>query len=350
MRRLSFILFALLFASIVVGQQISTTPASPPCYAITNLGEYYLDEGSDQSLGLNLFGTVVGTTNRWNPLPLPFQGYVYQRGVFKQLPTLWGQSVDPRQINIRGQIAGGTQLPDGLWHATLWDEGKPIDLPTLGGASSFAVALNDEGDAAGNSSVVSLYDFHAAAWFNRKVVNLSLDGELQSYANGINDERQVTVITEYPDQTWHSFIWKNGACTEVPPQTNGGLFVGPINNAGKVCGQGALLTGWHAFIYDGKELVDLDPTSQWAWSGCSGLNLEGHAVGLIGDNEGNTHAFLWRNAKEGMIDLNTTIPADSGVYLIFADSINLLDQITAPGYVNGELDAFLLTPTRCKSQ
>jgi probable HAF family extracellular repeat protein len=243
------------------------------------------------------------------------------------------------------QIIGQSQLKNGLWHATRWDQGRPIDLGTLGGGSSFAGSLNDRGDAAGNSAVLSLYDFHAAAWFNGKPVNLSLDGEIQSYANGINNRGQVTGITNYSDGTWHSFIWEDGARTELP-RPSGDVFSSFINNKGTVCGGANFPTAFHAYTYHGKGLVDLDPTSQWWFSSCSGLNDNGHAVGAFSGQVGN-RAFLWRNAKEGMINLNSMTPPDSRTSLFTAFNINEDDQITAAGYVDGQLHGFLLTPRMC---
>lgn len=312
----------------------------PVCYAVTDLGDFYLNVY--ESLGLSPKGSVVGTTLRWGQ---PFQGFEYNKGIFKQLPTLGGGSADPRQINGRGQIIGQSQLSNGLWHAARWDHGRPIDLGTLGGGSSFAGSLNDRGDAAGNSAVLSLYDFHAAAWFKGKPVNLSLDGEIQSYANGINNQGQVTGITNYPDGTWHSFIWKDGARTELP-RPSGDVFSSFINNAGTVCGGASFPEGYHAYTYDGTNFVDLDPTSQWWWSACSGLNDRGDAVGVFGGPLGN-RGFLWRNAGEGMIDLNTTIPPNTRTSLFTAYNVNGAGQITAPGYVDGRLHGFLLTPMVC---
>jgi uncharacterized repeat protein (TIGR03803 family)/probable HAF family extracellular repeat protein len=330
-----------------VGTVFKIAPVKPlqplVCSSLTDLGDFYLNQY--ESLGLNPQGSVVGTTLRWGE---PYQGFEYKKGRVLRLPTLGGDSADPRQINRHEQIVGQSQLPNGLWHATMWDQGKPIDLGTLGGGSSFAGSLNDRGDAAGNSAVLSLYDFHAAAWFNGTPVNLSMDGEIQSYANSINNRGQVTGITNYSDGTWHSFIWKDGVRTELP-RPSGDVFSSFINNVGTVCGGANFLGGFHAYTsYQGRDLVDLDPTSAWWWSSCNGLNDIGHAVGVFGGAVGN-RAFLW-NADEGMIALNSRIPPDSRTSLFTAYNVNLDDQITAAGYVDGQLHGFLLTPKMCRAR
>jgi hypothetical protein len=125
------------------------------------------------------------------------------------------------------------------------------------------------------------------------------------------------------------------------------VFSSFINNAGTVCGGANYPTGFHAYTsYQGRDLVDLDPTSAWWWSSCNGLNDIGHAVGVFGGALGN-RAFLW-NADEGMIDLNGRIPPDSRTSLFNAYNVNLDDQITAAGYVDGQLHGFLLTPKMCR--
>jgi probable HAF family extracellular repeat protein len=339
------IVLVLLVTFSVIGstpaQQKQGKAGPPVCYSVTDLGEFYDDGG--KYLGLNAQGAVVGDTLRWGEL---LQGFEYKRGSVKQLPTLGGGSADPREINASGQIVGGSTLENGLWHAVLWNHGKPIDLPTLGGGSSFAIGLNDSGDVAGSSTVLSIDDYHAAAWFKGKAVNLSMDGELASYANGINNRGQVAGSTNYPDGTWHAFIWKDGARTELPLP---GANVNPafINNAGFVCGGASFPTGYHAFIYfGGADLVDLDPKSQWWWGYTNGLNDGEHAVGVVGGPPG-THAFLWRNANEGMLDLNSTIPPNSGLTLEAAHSINGREQITARASMPDGTHAVLLTPMVC---
>jgi len=225
-----------------------------------------------------------------------------------------------------------------------------IDLPNVGGPNGFAVALNARGDAAGNSTD-SQGVYRAAAWFNRNVVDLGINGELMSYANGINDANQVAMISEYPDTTWHSFIWERGVLTEIP-RVAGDIWVEAINNAGTACGQALFSTGYHAFLWKGAMPIDLDPTSVLAsWSSCNGINAPGQVVGWGEDSSGVLHPFVWRNAGEGIVDLNSTIPASSGVTLFNAFTINGRGQIAAAGWLsNGQQHAFRLTPAQCTAQ
>jgi len=77
-------------------------------------------------------------------------------------------------------------------------------------------------------------------------------------------------------------------------------------------------------------------------SAAMGVNAFGQVVGWSGSAEGaGSHAFLWTAGR--MLDLNRTLPPDSGWVLTSARAINLSDQITGTGLHNGTMRAFLLS-------
>jgi probable HAF family extracellular repeat protein len=58
---------------------------------------------------------------------------------------------------------------------------------------------------------------------------------------------------------------------------------------------------------------------------------------------GNCRAFLWKDNT--FVDLNTLLPKDTPLYLLFAYSINDSGQIVGQAMTkSGELHAFLATP------
>src|SRR6185503_11913790 len=71
------------------------------------------------------------------------------------------------------------------------------------------------------------------------------------------------------------------------------------------------------------------------------INNTGQVVGVARIGRGN-RAFLYDD--QGMHNLNTLIPPDSGWLLTTARSINEKGQITGLGLLNGEFHAFVLTP------
>ena len=67
------------------------------------------------------------------------------------------------------------------------------------------------------------------------------------------------------------------------------------------------------------------------------------AVGVSFDENGNPRAFLRKNGV--LTDLNTLIPADSPLYLLFAHGINSRGEIVGFGVDGaGDVHAFLATP------
>jgi probable HAF family extracellular repeat protein len=74
------------------------------------------------------------------------------------------------------------------------------------------------------------------------------------------------------------------------------------------------------------------------------INECGALVGPSFDAAGNLRAFIWQNGT--MTDLNTLIPADSPLYLLFAGGINSSGEIAGFGVtISGDVHGFLLTPS-----
>ena len=78
------------------------------------------------------------------------------------------------------------------------------------------------------------------------------------------------------------------------------------------------------------------------------MNGQRQIVGQSINADGNSRAFLWQNGV--MTDLNTLIPADSNLTLIYANDINDSEEIvgqacvSSGGACTGDTPAFLLIP------
>ena len=122
------------------------------------------------------------------------------------------------------------------------------DLGSLGGNSSYAVALNDSGEVVGNSYTPGGWQ-HAFLYSNGTMADLGTLGGVDSEALGINNSGEVVG-------------WAHG----------------------------------HAFLYSDGLMEDLNtlvPSSGWTLVSANAINAKGQIVATGGNSAGyNTHAFL----------------------------------------------------------
>jgi probable HAF family extracellular repeat protein len=300
---------------------------------IVDLGT--LGEDQSQASALNNRGQVVGFSRNGVPDPVGIFGnttqsraFLWQNGVMHDLGTLCqvdgvcGLDAVANAVNESGQVAGisatnatpnaTTGVP--TVHPFLWERGRMIDLGTLGGTNSGVdgptVLLNNRGQIAGTST---------------------LEG----------------------DMTYHPFLWEHGVMTDLGTLGGDTGFVTFISDSGDVIGTAALSGPpgsqiHHAFLW--RNGVKTDLGSLGGGSHAEGVNSKGQIVGRstpIGSPV--RHAFLWENGGP-MVDLNTLIPAGSGLLLEEGGNINDRGEIAGRGLPPGcdDVDAcghaFLLIP------
>jgi probable HAF family extracellular repeat protein len=280
--------------------------------------------GGTQSLSgaVNDRGQVVGCAT--NAIPDPFstcsgvplstqsRAFLWENGVMQDLGTLGGPDANAGLVNEEGQVAGwsftdsipnpSTGIP--TQHPFLWEKGKMLDLGTLGGTAVFGVnSLNNRGEVVGGMTLAGDQSFHPFLWDGQALRNLGTLGGNFGIANWVNETGDVAGwATKQGDQVALAFLWSRGVMT--------GLGVLP----GDAC----------SIAY--------------------AINSNRQIVGSSDDCSGNNaHAFVWE--KGSLIDLNTVVPAASGVLLTVALSINERGEIAAQGVLpNGDLHAFLLMP------
>jgi probable HAF family extracellular repeat protein len=312
------------------------------CFSVQDLGQSY-SVTWDASLGLNASGMVVGTRGFSSEQRT---GFVFQRGKFSEVGS---PEFSLRAVNARGLAVGGVYSATQPARAISYYKGVVTDLGTLEGATdSWSWAVNDRGVAVGDAHVSGVA--HAVAFYRGKVFDLGTLG-WGAYPNGINDAGDVVGGWQVDENTYRGFIVpRDGSIQDFEEATGmpgvGGLA--KINNGGTVCGSASMSTGYHGFLWKRGRTTDLGDIG-FGWSVCNDVSDNGMAVGYAGDAWGTTAAFLWRSAEEGMIDLNTRIPADSNVYLWWGSGINSAGQITAWGWSFGESmhRGYLLSPVHC---
>jgi len=302
----------------------------------------------NDALYVNNSGQVVGFSSisqTPDPAGISFIGgaihpFIWQHGAMRDLGTLGGPDALPNENcnNQRHNLVTGQSLladytvnPDTgspTWHAFLWQDGKMIDLGTLGGTLLGVLqCANNGGQVAGTSSLTG--------------DPIDPFGNIQA-PNG--------------NFIGHAFLWKNGAMQDLG--TFGGVNSSAtwINEAGDVVGE-ADLTGsednflHHAFLWRNGKMIDLGALG--STSHAAAINSSGQVVGRsrLGDDPFSElqHAFLWEKGGP-MVDLNTLIGPNSPLELYDGENINDAGWIAGrglpPGCDNKDVcgHAFLLIP------
>ena len=296
---------------------------------------------------LNDLGVVVGFASNTIPtIPYPSalfpfsatqtRAYIWQNGVLTDLGTLGGPEAQAFSINQSGQIAGISftssipNPPTGIppLHAVLWDRDKMIDLGTLGGTYSGTgscaftagpcigppwveegtLLVNNRGQVAGTSNLAGDQVFHPFLWQLGQMQDLGTLGGDNGTGLWLTDQGEVVGQADVPKS--------------------------PAGCAGETCIH-------HAFLWKDGVMTDLGTLGTDNCSRALMMNSTGQIVGVSIHVCGSgprknplNHAFLWENGGP-MVDLNTLIPANSGVYLFEAEKINSRGEIVARGLPPG---------------
>ena len=288
----------------------------------------------------------------YNPDCFLSHAFHWQDGVLTDIGALPGENSSASgPINERGWSVGQSQngvidplvgIPE--TRATLWIDGRLVDLGTLGGNQSLASSLNNEGIVVGISQnaipdPVSLFGLgtqtRAFLWQNGVMHDLGTLGGPDAVAITVNERGQVvgysfTNATPNPGTgipTTDPFLWDHGMMIDLGTlggtNANVGSLALVINNKGQVAGTSNLAgdVKFHAFLWDRGTLLDLG-TLGGSFSTTFWINDAGDVVGwaaTTGDQF--AHAALWRERE--ITDLGTL----DGDCFSQAEAVNSKGQI-----------------------
>jgi probable HAF family extracellular repeat protein len=352
-------------------------------YIVTDIGT--LEGGTfSQPFFVNGYGLVSGSSN----IPDGNQHAVLWLGKLKLdigAPGLGGPNSIAFGDNDRFQSVGeaetSTPDPNGEdfcgfgTHVTclpfFWQDGRMIQLPTLGGNNGVAWAISNGGEVAGfaeNSTpdprcpAPQVLHFEPVVWEKGVIHELpTYGGDPDGIAQEINDNGEVvggsgTCATFNTNFLYnlvpvHALLWENGKAINLgnlggqTGQAGGNIAYG-VNNQGQVVGNSDLPgdTTFHAFLWTKNTgMQDLGTLSGDVASVSISINDAGSVVGASLDADFNPRAFLWEDGV--MTDLNSLVAGDSPLYLLTGCSINSRGQITGLGMTStGEIHAYLASP------
>jgi probable HAF family extracellular repeat protein len=282
--------------------------ARSPSPALSVLPGLASGHSGDVALDVSSSGVVVGAVETEPPTCCsgPRHAVRWLRGEPHDLGTLGGAESEARAVNARGEIVGWSDTTDldaaflwrrgvmrALWTgaandlndhgevvgqvttlagplAVRWRDGTLVELPTLGGSTSEALAVNANGvavgwatDAAGDTWAVRWVDGRAEALWRGIATDVSDEGTIVgalacgvgvAVCGAVVQRLGRTEVIGGPDTVAHAvnagglvvgepaFVWSPGgalvALPVTPPQgaaygiNDGGLVVGTVGFAG----------------------------------------------------------------------------------------------------------------------
>ena len=374
----------ILMAIGAAGYLAAVATAQTLRYEVIDLGT--LGGTSGSAYGINSYGRVAGAANLANGNQHAFLSEVVGNA---DLGTLGGPNSNEGGLNTSYQLAIFAETakkdPNGedfcgfgthlICLPAVWN-GRMTPLPTLGGNNGQALAINEQGQLAGiaetgtqDSTCVGsgqVMRFEAALWSpTGQVQELPpLAGDTVGFALGINNQGQVVGSSGTCANTNvagleagpRAVLWNNGAPINLG--SLGGTIsatAAAVNDLGVVTGASDLaseMPGFpgvqiHGFLWTSAGgMVDIGTVGSDFSSIPTAINNRGQVTGASCDDQGNCRAFLWQNNV--MTDLNTLIPADSGLYLAFPFVMNDDGEIAGMAIVTstGDSHAFLAIPEK----
>ena len=321
-------------------------------YSVTNLGS--LGGTFSIPLSMNSRGAVVGVSYTANDAAE--HAFIAMHGVTTDLGTLGGSSAEALGIDDQGAVVGVSTAAanNAQPEIFLYKHGSMTSIGTLntGLNTGGNIAINDHGSIIG----FTLANGDAAIQQHGKLIDLGSLGGQGSGALALNAKGQVvgySVTSGTGSATiTHAFLYNHGKMTDLG--TLGGTFAeaDSINIHGAAVGISYTTSGAsHAFLFSHGAMADIG-TLGGSSAAAAAINDSGAVVGSSQTSNSVQHAFLYNHGV--MTDLNTLIPADSGLTIISATAINDKGQIAAEAVSTNPQDstvyAVLLNPSKGKAR
>ncbi len=325
---------------------------------MTDLGT--LGGTTSESSSMNQRGQEPGGSDL--PGDTAAHAVLWTNGVIADLGTLGGTNSFGSGINSQGHVAGAADTPNSggnpaicipnECHAFLWIHGVMTDLGTLpGGANSFAFNVDDLDRPAGLSDITTIPDpilgfppYHATLWVNGVPTDLGTLGgklSLSSIGTPVNNRGQVVGCSDLSgDAEFHAFLWQNGAMQDL------GTFAGDpdscafgTNNRGQVIGvSGTFTETLHVLLWENGVPSDLNTLipadSDLQLLVPLAIDPLGHIAGVaLQKSTGEVHGILLTPATPASATGTPTTPAETSATskVVIPENVRKLIRWGMPG-------------------
>lgn len=320
-------------------------PAWPPPYAAVEVKA--LPETSVAAYGVNNAGALAGS------LGSPNLGFVWFNGEGRYLRGVnQAFASGANDINDDGWVVGWGANFEPNTVPTVWIDGEPTSLGTLGGEDGVATAINNLGHVVGWAEN-EIQDPRAFRWLDGQTTDLGTLGGGVSWAWGVNNRGQVVGHSFDPNLVGQrGFLWDNGVMIDLGTLPDGIQCQAiDINDLGQIVGhcQDADRNDV-AFLWENGAMRSIHDNRLGAISGAASINNRGQVVGftLRDDQTLATRAFIW-DADNGMRDLQELCPPNMAPKRWNAGDINEHGQIAVSAqrgnpFNGGRLVSLFVTP------
>jgi len=314
--------------------------AAAPGYTITELKP--LHGNMSYTRDVNLAGQATGVMTDESASTFAYRGFFYSpKGGVVDIGSLGGRNTFAVALNDAGLVTGWSQTASGAAHAFVFTPG--VGMRDLGpsGRRSFG---NDIG-ASGNVIGGVLPGDHAFVWSSSAGMRNVGAGNMAAFnfqGDVFGDRRGSSIVPGMWQPPYSTFVPFGPAPTSFAGAevSGGNLF---RHAAGTFLGRGSGRDA--AFYWDGHSYRNLTPAGMRAASAGS-LNDADNVVVNASDTRGAGLPFLFRLPSSPPVtgaSLNPTGSAFSS--LLEFSSIDDVGDIGGNGRVGGEIHGFVLTPS-----
>jgi probable HAF family extracellular repeat protein len=330
---------ARLLGGAVLAALLCAAGEARAAYTLIDLGGVPAGAGA---IAISSDGAVAGYQMSGPYMP---HATLFENGRLIDLGTLGGDASFANGAASGDRVVGWARLPDETRHAFLYDGGIMHDLGTLGGVTSQAFAMNDAGVVVGSSypegSDVEVPMIWTAAGGMRALPVPQVNG---GQALCINRSGQI--VGYFIDEVMvQPFLYADGHATQLPTLGGWASKAYGISDNGYIVGYALTndpnFPKFHAVMWSDEGIFDY------------GALAGGHGVAYAVNDAGVAVGFSYtaeldmvatRYAEGRIHDLNEELPAGSPWHLSLASGITADGVISGTGVVDGATRAYALVP------